>query len=176
MSRPMAPRLSLRASQTAPEASQAVHDGMPQQRRQRPSCAVLGQAGHSLHAGDAAGMLLPKSTGGLRHNCAFWLPPPPGGRGLPGLGQGPDSVPRDPDQVTTPTPSQGIPIKSLPRLRPKGSRSSHYLDSVPRDPDQVTTSLPPHRAHRPCVALETGPGGFKLYSSSNWSDIRPRNI
>ena len=129
MSRPMAPRLSLRASQTAPEASQAVHDGMPQQRRQRPSCAVLGQAGHSLHAGDAAGMLLPKSTGDCATIVLFGYPLPPGGGGCLVLAR-------------APTPSQGIPIKSLPRLRPKGSRSSHYPDSVPRDPDQVTTSTP----------------------------------
>ena len=82
----------------------------------------------------------------LRHNCAFWLPPPPGGRGLLGLGQDPDTDPRIPikslprlrpkgtHQVTTSTPSQGIPIKSLSRHRPKGPRSSHYLVTSSQSP------------------------------------------
>ena len=70
-----------------------------------------------------------KSTGS---RASFGYPPPPGGGGA------------------WPWPGS--------RHRPKGSRSSHYPDTVPRDPDQVTTSSPPHRAHRPCVALETGPG------------------
>jgi len=115
------PSLSQRASQTASEASQAVLDSMSQQRRQRPSCAVLGHAGHRLHAGRrSSAYVLPKSTGHRATIMLFGCPLPPGGGGCWALAR-------------TPTPSQGIPIKSLPRLRPKGSRSSHYLDSVPRE-------------------------------------------
>ena len=92
------------------------------------------------------GICFAKKHRSPRHNYAFWLPPPPGGRGLLGTGQDPDSVPRDPDQVTTPTPSQGVPIKSLPRLRPKG----------------IPIKSPPRRLLTepigPCVAIKPGPG------------------
>ena len=50
----------------------------------------------------------------------------------------------------TSTLSQGIPIKSLPRHRPKGSRSSHY----PRHLLTVPTGIR--------VARELGPGGCSL--------------
>ena len=107
------------AQLSTPSYVLAGRDGMPRKRRQRQSCAVFGHAEHPPHAGrrhSAFGNMFTKKHMHPRINRAFWAPPPGG----LGLGQDPDTG--------------------------------------PRDPDQVTTSSPPHRAHRPRVAIEPGPG------------------
>jgi hypothetical protein len=89
------------AQLSTPSYVLAGRDGMPRKRRQRQSCAVFGHAEHPPHAGrrhSAFGNMFTKKHMHPRINRAFWVPPG-GGLAL----------------ARIPTPSQGTPIKPLPR-------------------------------------------------------------
>ena len=125
------PCMPPRASRDAPEASQGSQPVLgwhASAKGDRGNPALFwGMSGSPCTPAGAilsSAYVLPKSTGHRASIVLFGYPLPPGGGGCLALAR-------------TSTPTQGIPIKSLPRLRPKGSRSSHYLVTSSQSPQAL---------------------------------------
>ena len=110
---------SLRAFQTAQRPLRLCRTACLGKRRRRESPLFWDMLGTPCAPAVAilpSAMYLPKRTSIRAKNYAFWQSPPPGGRGLPGPGQDLDTLPRDPDQVTSPDTSSPCPQVSVLRL------------------------------------------------------------